>query len=287
MTPWTGQWNSPGQKTGVGSHSLLQGVFPTQGLNSGLPHCRKILYQLSPRILKWVAYPFSSRSSWARGWMILWRPTRHYRINTQKRCPLHYRGPEWESSKSRNTWNNRQIWPWSTKQSSSKANRVLPTECTGHSKQPLPTTEEKNLHMDITKWSIMKSDWLYSLQSKMENSIQSAKTNTRPNCGSDHELLIAKFRLKLKKVGKTTRLFRYESESEIAQSCPTFCDLMDCSLPGFSVHGILQARILEWVTIFFSRGSSRPRDQTQSPTLEADALTSKPPGKPQNFVWLC
>ena len=40
-------WNSPGQNTGVGSLSLLQGIFPTQGLNSSLPHCRRILYQLS------------------------------------------------------------------------------------------------------------------------------------------------------------------------------------------------------------------------------------------------
>ena len=53
-------WNSPGQNTGVGSLSLLQGIFPTQGLNLGLPHCRQILYQLShkgsPRTLEWVAY---------------------------------------------------------------------------------------------------------------------------------------------------------------------------------------------------------------------------------------
>ena len=48
----------------------------------------------------------------------------------------------------------------------------------------------------------------------------------------------------------------------VAQSFPTLCDPMDCSLPGSSVYGILQARILEWVTIPFSRGSSRPRDQT-------------------------
>ena len=63
-------WNSPGQNTGVGSLFLLQGIFPTQGLNPGLPHCRWILYQLghkgSPRILEWVAYPFSSGSSWPR-----------------------------------------------------------------------------------------------------------------------------------------------------------------------------------------------------------------------------
>ena len=43
-----------------------------------------------------------------------------------------------------------------------------------------------------------------------------------------------------------------ENESEVAQSCPTLCDPLDCSLPGFSIHGILQARILEWVTISFS-----------------------------------
>ena len=61
---------SPGQNTGVGSHSLLQGMFPIQGLNPGLPHCRRILYQLShkgsPRMLKWVAYPFSRGSFWPR-----------------------------------------------------------------------------------------------------------------------------------------------------------------------------------------------------------------------------
>ena len=54
----------------------------------------------------------------------------------------------------------------------------------------------------------------------------------------------------------------YESESEVAQSCPTLCDPMDCSLPGFSVHRIFQARVLEWVAIAFSRGSSPPRDRT-------------------------
>ena len=63
-------WNSLGQITGVGSLFLLQGIFPTQGSNPGLPHCRQILYQLShkgsPRIPEWVAYPFSRGSSWPR-----------------------------------------------------------------------------------------------------------------------------------------------------------------------------------------------------------------------------
>ena len=53
------------------------------------------------------------------------------------------------------------------------------------------------------------------------------------------------------------------SEVKVTQSCPTFCDPMDCSLPGSSVHEILQARILEWVAVPFSRGSSKPRDWTQ------------------------
>ena len=63
---------SAGQNTGVGSLSLLRGIFPTQGSNPGLLHCRRIVYQLShqgsPRILEWVAYPCSSGSSWPRNW---------------------------------------------------------------------------------------------------------------------------------------------------------------------------------------------------------------------------
>ena len=53
-----------------------------------------------------------------------------------------------------------------------------------------------------------------------------------------------------------------QCKSEVAQLCPTLCDPMDCSPPGFSVHGIFQARVLKWVTISFSKGSSQPRDWT-------------------------
>ena len=56
---------------------------------------------------------------------------------------------------------------------------------------------------------------------------------------------------------------RFEVKVLVAQSCRTLYDPMDCSLPGFSVHGILQVRILEWVAIPFSRGSSPNRDRTQ------------------------
>ena len=73
-------------------------------------------------------------------------PTRPSRSNTQKRCPFHYRGLECKSRKSRNTWSNRQIWPWSTEWSRAKVNKVLTRECTGHSKHPLPTTQEESTH---------------------------------------------------------------------------------------------------------------------------------------------
>ena len=116
------RWNSLGQNTGVGNLSLLQGIFPTQGLNPDLPHWRRILYPLShkgsSRILEWVAYPLSSRSS---------RP--------RKRTGVSYIADSF-----------------------------------------------------FTNWAIR------------------------------------------------------EAYSEVAQSCPTLCDPVDCSPPGSSVHGISQAR---------------------------------------------
>ena len=64
---------------------------------------------------------------------------------------------------------------------------------------------------------------------------------------------------------------------KVVQSCPTLCDTTD-----HTVHGILQARILEWVVMPSSRGSSQPRIEPMSPSLQADSLPSEPPGKPEN-----
>ena len=66
----------------------------------------------------------------------------------------------------------------------------------------------------------------------------------------------------------------------VAKLCPTLCDPMDCSPPGSSVHGISQARILDWVAISSSRGSSRPRIKPVSPALAGGFFTIEPPGKP-------
>ena len=67
-----------------------------------------------------------------------------------------------------------------------------------------------------------------------------------------------------------------------AQSSLTHCNSMDCSPPGSSVHGISQARILEWVAISFSKGSSQPRGQTCISCLAYRFFTTEPPGKPLN-----
>ena len=139
-------------------------------------------------------------------WMVLWRHTRPSRTNTEKRYPFHHRGLESKSRKSRHTWSNRQVWPWSTEWSRAKANRVLPRECASHSRHPLPTTKEMTLHMDITRWSTPKSYWLYPLQPKTEKLYTVSKNKTRswlwlrswtPYCQIQT----------LKEEGKTTRPF--------------------------------------------------------------------------------
>ena len=133
-----------------------------------------------------------------------------YKTNTPKRYSFHYRELKCKSRKLRHTWNNRQIWPWSTERSRAKANRVLPRECTGRSKHPLPTTQEMTLHMDITRWPTPKSDWLDSLQPKMEKFYTVIKNKTGSWLWLRSWAPIAKFRFKLKEVGKTTRPFRYD-----------------------------------------------------------------------------
>ena len=72
----------------------------------------------------------------------------------------------------------------------------------------------------------------------------------------------------------------------VTQLCLTLCDPMDYSLPGSSVHGILQARILEWVAMTSSRGLPDPGIEPRSPILQVDSLLSESPGKPWIFFWL-
>ena len=132
------------------------------------------------------------------------------RTNTQKGYPFHYRGLECKSRKSRNTWSN------------SKFGLVVQNEAgqklIEFCQENVPVIANTLFHQNkrrLYTWTSPDGQYqnqiAYILCSQIWRcSIQSAKTRLGGDCGSDHDLLIAKFRLKLKKVGKTTRPIRYD-----------------------------------------------------------------------------
>ena len=142
--------------------------------------------------------------------MVLWRPTRPFRTNTQKRWPFHYRGLECKSRKSRtpgvtgkfglgvqNEAGQRRI-----EFCQENALVIANTLFQQHKRRFYTWTSPDGQHQNQTDYILCIQRW--------KSSIQSAKTRPRADCGSDHELLIAKYKLKLKKVGKATRTFRYD-----------------------------------------------------------------------------
>ena len=76
--------------------------------------------------------------------------------------------------------------------------------------------------------------------------------------------------------------FIWKHKVKVAQPCPTLCNPMDCSPPGSSIHGILKARILEWIAVLFSQDLPNPGIELRSPALQADSLPSEPPRMPEN-----
>ena len=112
-------------------------------------------------------------------------------LTPQKRCPFHYRELECKSRKSRNTWSNRQIWPWSTKRSRAKVNRVLPRDCAGQRKHPLPTTQNDSTrgHHRIVNTKIRliiffaaeDGEALYSQQKEQELTVAQIMNSLLPN----------------------------------------------------------------------------------------------------------
>ena len=114
------------------------------------------------------------------------------------------------SRKSRNTWSNRQIWPWCTNEAEQRLIEfcqentlvIANTLFQQHKRRLYTWTSPDGQHWNQTDCILCSQRW--------RSSIQSPKTRPGADCGSDHELLIAKFRLKLKKVGKTSRPFRYD-----------------------------------------------------------------------------
>jgi len=142
--------------------------------------------------------------------MVLWRPARPSRTNTPERCPFHYRGLECKSRNSRDTWSNRQIWPWSKKQS-----RQRITEFCQGNMLVIDNTFFQQHKRRLCTWTSPDGQYWNQIDyilcsQRCRSSVQSAKARWGGDCGSDHELLIEKFRLILKKVGKTTRPFRYD-----------------------------------------------------------------------------
>ena len=115
-----------------------------------------------------------------------------------------------KSRKSRNTWNNRQIWPWSAEWSGQRQ-----IEFCQENALVIANTFFQQHKRRLYTWTLPDGqlwnqiDYILCSQ-RWRSSIQSTKTRPGADCGSDHELLITKFRLKLKKVGKTTRPFRYD-----------------------------------------------------------------------------
>ena len=176
-------WNSPGQNTGVGSHSFLQGIFPTQESNPGLPHCGRILFQLS-----------------------------------HQGSPAHI---EW-MNESVNGYMNKQLLVFPG---------YIETNCCTF------------YFLFLTSTFCFDSPWSFFVCLFWFNS-------------RHWSFLFFKF--------SSTERFRVVGiKMLVAPSCSTLCNPMDSNLPGSSVHGIFQARILEWVAFPFSRESSQPRDQTQ------------------------
>ena len=154
------------------------------------------------RILEWFAIPFSRGSSWPRDWIqvscIAGRWFTLWAIREALEC---------KSRKSRNTWSNRQIWPWNTEWSRAKkvefyqenALVIANTLFQQHKRRLYTWTSPDGQHWTQIDYILCSQMW--------RSSLQSAKTRLGADCGSDYELLIVKFRLKLKKVGKTTRPF--------------------------------------------------------------------------------
>ena len=119
-------------------------------------------------------------------------------------------GLDCKSRKSRDTWNSRQIWPWSTEWSRAKTNKVLPRNTL-----VIADTLFQQCKKRLYSWTWPDGQYQNQIDYiicswRWRSSIQSAKTKPGADCDSDHELLIARFRLTLKKVGKTTRPFRYD-----------------------------------------------------------------------------
>ena len=146
--------------------------------------------------------------SW--GWTFLWRPTRPSRTNTHKRCPFHHRGLECKVGSQEipgvtgkfgleiQNGPGQRLTEFCQENTLITANTLFQQ----HKRKLYTWTSPDGQHENQIDYILCSQRW--------RSSIQSAKARLGSDCGSDHELFMAKFRLKLKKVGKTNRPFRYD-----------------------------------------------------------------------------
>ena len=184
---------------------------------------------------------------------------------------FHHRSLEWKNKKSIDTWNNRQVWPCSTKWSMTKANRVLSREHAGHSKHPFLQPKRQ-----LYTWTSPNGQYWTQIDNilcsqRWRSYIQSAKIRPGADCGSDQELLIVETLLSLNSptwipgfgnhlhIQSHLLLSQFSFipaaaavAAKLLQWCPTLCDPIDGNPPGCPVPGILQARVLESGAIAFS-----------------------------------
>ena len=138
------------------------------------------------------------------------KTTRRFRTNTQNRCPFHHRGLKCKMRKSRNTWSNRKICLGIQIEAGKRLIKfcqenslvIANTLFQQHKGRLYTWTSPDDQHQNQIDYILCSQRW--------RSFIPATKTRPGADCGSDHELLITKFRLKLKKVGKTARPFRYE-----------------------------------------------------------------------------
>ena len=126
-------------------------------------------------------------------------------LTPKKRCPFHHRELQCKSRKSRDIGSKRQVWPWSTKWAGQRL-----TDFCQENALIIENTLFQQHKRQLYTWTSPDSQYLNQIDSilcprRWRHSIQSTKTRLGTECGSDHEFLTAKFRLELKKVGKTTR----------------------------------------------------------------------------------
>ena len=144
-------------------------------------------------------------------------------------------------------------------------------------KKPKAIELERRIQVQHSGVREEPADWERGHRCRLRDSTCSQRTPAKAGALTQKEEMIGTKRITISQTPP-------RREANVTQSCPTLCDPMDCSLPGFSVHRILQGRTLEWDAVPSSRGSSQPRDRTQVSHVLPGSLPSEPPGKLKNFT---